>query len=90
MDPLIECMKKGNVEWTKATQGSFESIEKRLCTALILALANFELLFEIECDVSGVGIGAVLTHSKRPLAYFSENLNDLRLNYSMTRVLCHC
>jgi len=79
---LAKCIKKGNLEWTKATQRAFDSIKKRLCLAPILALPNFEVLFEVECDASGVGIRVVLTQLKRPLAYFSEKLNGLRLNYS--------
>jgi len=45
-------------------------------------LSNFELFFEVECDVSEVGIGAVLIHSKCILTYFSEKLNGSGLNYS--------
>jgi len=61
MAPLIECMTKGSFEWKKAAQRAFESIKERLCTALILTLFNFELLFEVEYDTSGVRIRVVLT-----------------------------
>ena len=60
----------------------FQSIKERLCSASILTQPNFDLLFKVECDVSGVGIGEVLTQSKHLLAYFSEKLNGLRLYYS--------
>ena len=36
----------------------------------------------MEHDASGVGIGAILTQIKKPLAYFSEKLNDPKFNYS--------
>jgi len=47
-----------------------------------LTLLNFELLFEVEYNPSGVGIGAVFTEAKRPLGYFSEKLSGPKLDYS--------
>jgi len=48
----------------------------------ISVVSNFELLFKFECDASRVGIGAALTKSKCPIAYFTEKLNGSGLNYS--------
>uniref|UniRef100_A0A2N9IHB8 Reverse transcriptase domain-containing protein n=1 Tax=Fagus sylvatica TaxID=28930 RepID=A0A2N9IHB8_FAGSY len=80
--PLTDCLKKDNFEWGESTELAFNTLKTALTTAPILSLPDFEKLFEIDCDASGVGIGGVLSQEGKPIAYFSEKLNGPKLNYS--------
>nr|XP_027127795.1 uncharacterized protein LOC113743938 [Coffea arabica] len=80
--PLNEVIKKNmGFQWGKEQEESFLKLKKLLTSAPILALPNFDLTFEVECDASGIGIGAILHQNNRPLAYFSEKLSGGALNY---------
>ena len=59
--PLHELTKKGVVfQWGKAHDESFDALKDKLTHAPLLQLPNFGKTFELECDASGLGIGAVL------------------------------
>ncbi|XP_071933764.1 uncharacterized protein [Coffea arabica] len=81
--PLTAVIKKNEpFVWRDAQVRAFQMLKHQLTHAPLLALPCFDKMFEIECDASGVGIGAVLMQEGKPIAYFSEKLNGAVLNYS--------
>ncbi|CAA7046780.1 unnamed protein product [Microthlaspi erraticum] len=80
--PMTEIIKKEvGFKWEKAQEEAFQTLKDRLTNAPVLMLPDFLKTFEIECDASGIGIGAVLMQDKKPIAYFSEKLGGATLNY---------
>uniref|UniRef100_A0A1J3GT37 RNA-directed DNA polymerase n=2 Tax=Noccaea caerulescens TaxID=107243 RepID=A0A1J3GT37_NOCCA len=79
---IAEVIKKDvGFKWEKAQEDAFQALKDRLTNAPVLILPDFLKTFEIECDASGIGIGAVLMQDKKSIAFFSEKLGGATLNY---------
>ncbi|KAI5681508.1 hypothetical protein M9H77_02736 [Catharanthus roseus] len=58
--PLTKFIKKTNrFKWGEAQEMVFKVLKEKLSNAPLLTLPNFEKIFEIECDASGIGIGGI-------------------------------
>ena len=82
MSPITDYMKQGKFVWTKVTAKAFNEVKQKMTKAPIMRLPDFTKPFEVECDVSGIGIRGVLSQERHPIAYFSEKLNDAKQKYS--------
>ena len=68
--------------WTPTCETAFQWIKDALQRAPVLALPDYQKPFEVICDASSVGIGAILLQSDRPVAYESRKLKDAETRYT--------
>ena len=75
-------LKKNSFSWTPATETTFKKLKEAMTKAPVLVLPHFSKKFIIECDASGLGIGAVLKQEKL-IAFFSQALQRKNLLLSI-------
>jgi hypothetical protein len=82
--PMMDTVKKRHksFHWTEEAEKSFKLLKEKITGQPVLVLPDFSKTFQVRCDASGFAIGAVLSQDNRPIAYFSEKLNETKMKYS--------
>jgi hypothetical protein len=68
--------------WTEEAEKSFNLLKRKITDQPVLVLPYFLKTFQVKCDASEFAIRAVLSQDDRPIAYFSEKLNEAKEKYS--------
>jgi hypothetical protein len=83
--PLYKLLNKNTrFDWKEEHNNAFLRIKEFWKNKLELRLPNFEETFILECDASGVGLGAVLRQESGPISYVSRALKGCEKNYTIT------
>jgi hypothetical protein len=81
---MMDTVKKRHkvFHWTTEAKKSFNLLKRNIKEKPVLVLSDFQKKFQVKCDASGYAVGGVLSQDDRPMAYFSEKLDDAKLKYS--------
>ncbi|GJZ09013.1 putative nucleotidyltransferase, ribonuclease H [Tanacetum coccineum] len=69
-------------DWGKEQELAFQTLKDKLCNAPVLALPDGPEDFVVYCDASGLGLGCVLIHRGKVIAYASRQLKIHEKNYT--------
>jgi hypothetical protein len=77
---------KVKFEWHSSHQQAFEKIKKVIGTEVLLCYPDFNkpVLFHLHTDASDHQLGTVIMQDKKPIAFYSRNLNTAQKRYTTT------
>ncbi len=89
VEPLTNLTRKelvwNNQTWSPACEQAFQGVKTALTHAPVLAMPDpAEGSYEVICDASLVGTGAVLTQAGKPIAYESTKFSDVEYRWTTT------
>nr|GEZ35719.1 hypothetical protein [Tanacetum cinerariifolium] len=67
---------------SEKVEAAFQLLKQKLCSAPILALPKGSKNFVVYCDASRKGLGAILMHREKVIAYASRQLKIHEKNYT--------
>ena len=70
--PLTRLLRRDAFSWDEEAEAAFQALKGALTTGPVLQMPNFDELFMVDCDASGVGFGDVLHQEAGPIAFFSR------------------
>ena len=80
--PLHALTHKGaKWQWDTLRHNAFVALKEALVSAPVLAMPDWDKPFEVVCDASVHGVGAVILQENHPIAYESQKFHDAAYNY---------
>ena len=81
--PLTRLLQKNQFVWSSAAQQAFDTLKHAMSSTPVLALPNFQKVFEVATDASNMGIGAVLIQQGQPTTFLSKALGEAHKHLSI-------
>lgn len=81
---MRDLLKDGNqFQWDEQVQGrSFKQVKEILSATLVLKFFDPKEEVQIQCDTSDQGLGACLMQRGQPLAYASQSMTAIEVNFA--------